>query len=88
MAIGTECDQIFVSIITQSASRANVVDLKTIRTATVLASPTVTRQHFDTEFAIRIWVEPQPWSLQLAIPHCTLPICWTNSIFCGSGSNE
>jgi hypothetical protein len=52
MAIGTECDQIFVSIITQSASRANVVDLKTIRTATVLASPTVTRQHFDTEFAI------------------------------------
>jgi len=54
MAIGTECDQIFVSVVTQSAPRAYVVDLKTIRATTALASPTVALQHFGAEFAIRI----------------------------------
>jgi hypothetical protein len=29
-AIGAECDQIFVYIVTQQASRANVMDLETI----------------------------------------------------------
>jgi hypothetical protein len=32
------------------------VDLKSIGTATVLASPTITLQHFGAEFAIRIRV--------------------------------
>ena len=64
VAIKTECDQIFVYIVTQLASRANVVDLKTIGTAAVLASPAVALQHFDAEFAIGIWVQPKsrsPW---------------------------
>ena len=39
-----------------------MVDLKTIGTATVLASPAVTLQHFGAEFAIRIWVQPKPRS--------------------------
>jgi len=69
VAISAERDQVFVSVVTQSASRANVVDLEVIRSPTVLASPAVTLQHFGAEFAIRIWVEPQPWSLQLAIAH-------------------
>jgi hypothetical protein len=54
VAISTERDQIFVHVVTQPASRVDVVDLETIRTAAVLASPAVTLQHFDTEFAIRI----------------------------------
>jgi hypothetical protein len=69
MAIGTERDQIFVFIVTELASRANVVDLETIRTATVLASPSITLQHFDTEFAIRIWVQPKSWSSRFEITH-------------------
>jgi hypothetical protein len=56
VAISTQRDQIFVCVVTQSASRANVVDLKTIGSPAVLASPAVTLQHFRTEFAIRIWV--------------------------------
>ena len=54
VAISAERDQIFVSVITQPASEANVMDLKIIGATTVLASPAVTLQHFDTEFAIRI----------------------------------
>jgi hypothetical protein len=69
VAISTEGDQIFVCIVTQQASRAHVMSLKTIGGPAVLASPAVTFQHFDTEFAIGIWVQPKPWSLQLEITH-------------------
>ena len=44
VAIGTERDQIFVGVVTQPAPRAEVVDLETIGTAAVLASPAVTLQ--------------------------------------------
>jgi len=54
LAISTERDQIFVGVVTQPASRAHVVNLETIGTAAVLASPAITRQHFCAEFAIRI----------------------------------
>jgi hypothetical protein len=56
VASGTERDQIFVRVVAQPASRANMVDLETIRTAAILASPAVTLQHFGAEFAIRVWV--------------------------------
>jgi hypothetical protein len=65
VAISTERDQVFVCVVTQSTSRANVVDLETIGTAAILASPSITFQHFDAKFAIRICVEPKsrsPWS--------------------------
>lgn len=54
VAIGAERDQILVCVVAQPATRAEVVDLKTVGTPAVLASPAVTLQHFDTEFAIRI----------------------------------
>ena len=69
VAISAERDQIFICIVTQSASRANVVDLETIRTATVLASPAVALQHFGAEFAIRIRVQLKPRSPWSKISH-------------------
>ena len=57
VAISTERDQIFICVITQSASRANVVDLESIGTTAILASPSVAPEHFGVEFAIRIWVQ-------------------------------
>ena len=69
VAISTERDQIFVCVVTQQASRAYVVDLETIRTTAVLASPAVTLQHFDAEFAIGIFVEPKSRSSRLEITH-------------------
>jgi hypothetical protein len=54
VTISAERDQIFVFVITQPASEANVMDLKTIGTPARLASPSIPLQHFDTEFAIRI----------------------------------
>jgi hypothetical protein len=88
VAISAERDQIFVRVVTQQASRAHVVNLETIGTAAVLASPAVTLQHFDAESAISIWVEPKSCSPGLEVTHWTFPICCVNSIFCGSGSNE
>ena len=69
VAISTERDQIFVCVVTQSASRAHVVDLETIGTAAVLASPAVTLQHLSAEFAIRIWIQPKSRSSRLEIGH-------------------
>jgi hypothetical protein len=69
VAISAECDQILAYVTTQSAPRANVVDLKTIGTAAILASPAVAFQHFGVEFAIRIWVEPKPRSPWSKISH-------------------
>jgi hypothetical protein len=88
VAISTERDQIFLYVVTQQASRAHVVDLKTIGTAAVLASPAVTFQHFGAEFAIRIGIESKSRSSGSETIHWTFPICCTNSIFCESGSNE
>ena len=56
VAISAERDQIFVCVVTQPASRVDVVHLETIGTPAVLASPAVTLQHFGAEFAIRIRV--------------------------------
>ena len=69
VAIGAERDQIFVYVVTQPASRAHVVNLETIGTAAILASPAVTLQYFGSEFAIRIWVEPKSRSPRLEISH-------------------
>jgi len=67
VAISAERDQIVVCVVTQQASRVHVVDLKTIGTAAIPASPAVTLQHFGAEFAIRIWIQPKPRSPQLEI---------------------
>ena len=69
VTINAKRDQIFVCVVTQSASRANVVDLETIGSPAVLASPAVTFQHFDAKFAIRIRVEPKSRSSRLEITH-------------------
>jgi hypothetical protein len=54
VTISTERDQIFVCVVTQPASRAQVVNLEVLGTAAVLASPAVTHQYFGAELAIRI----------------------------------
>jgi len=69
VTVSAERDQIFVCVVTQPASRANVVDLETIGTAAILASPSVALQHFGAEFAIRIWVQTKSRSSWLEITH-------------------
>ena len=88
VAISAERDQIFVCVVTQTAPRAEVVDLEMIGSPAKLASPAVTLQYFGSEFAIRILVEPKSRSSWSEVVHWTFAICCTNSIFCGSGSNE
>ena len=67
VAISAQCNQIFFYVVTEQASRAHVVDLKTIGTAAILAFPALTLQHFGAEFAIGIWVEPNSRPSRLEI---------------------
>jgi hypothetical protein len=69
VAISAERDQIFFYVVTQQASRANVVDLETIGTTAILASPAVTLQHFGAEFVISIWVQSKSRSSWSEIIH-------------------
>ena len=52
MARCAQGDQILGSVITQSASRLNVMDLKTLRSPAPLATPAISLQDFTAELAI------------------------------------
>jgi len=69
VAVSAERDQIFICVVTQPASRVDVVDLKTIGSPAILASPAVALQDFGVEFVIGIWVQPKPWSPWSKISH-------------------
>jgi hypothetical protein len=54
-----ERDEIFFSIIPQPTAGADVVDLKILRRAAVLAVPPVAREHRAGELAVRLRFKPQ-----------------------------
>jgi len=52
-------DEIFFGIVSQPAAGAEVVNLKILRCAAVLAAPPVAREHLAGELAIRFGFKPQ-----------------------------
>ncbi len=52
MTFNTECYQILSRIIAQSASRLNVMHLKSLHASTPLTTPTVSLEDFTAELAI------------------------------------
>jgi hypothetical protein len=56
-----ESHQILCSVIAQSASRLNVMDLKVLPATAGLAPPTISLQDFAAELAIALKVKPKPW---------------------------
>lgn len=79
MARCAEGDQIFGSVIAQSAPPLNVMDLKPFHPATPLATPAISLQDFTAELAISFWIKPQ------AGPLCGDPfqnVTCTSSISC------
>jgi len=61
VAPSTKNHQIFGSVIAQSASRLNVMDLETLRSSAALATPAVSLQDFPAELAIGFKVKLQAW---------------------------
>jgi hypothetical protein len=57
-----ECDQIFASVIALPAARLNVMDLKSFRSPTPLATPPISLQNFPTELAISFLIKLQAGS--------------------------
>ena len=60
MARCADGDQFLLSVIAQSASRPNVMDLETLDGPTRLARPAVSLQDFAAELTMRFGVNPQP----------------------------
>jgi len=56
-----EGNQIFGSVIAQSASRTNVMDLKILHSPARLAAPAISLQDFPAELAIGFRIKPQAW---------------------------
>jgi len=53
-----EGNEILFGIIPQPAARAEVVDLKILCCATILAAPPVAREHLTGELAVRFGFKP------------------------------
>ncbi len=51
-------NEIPFGIIPHPAARAEVVHVEVLRSAAILASPAVARQHFASELAVRVGVKP------------------------------
>jgi hypothetical protein len=62
MARCAESDQILGSVITQSAARLNVMDLKILHATARLASPAISLQNFTAKLAISLGIKSQAWS--------------------------
>jgi hypothetical protein len=52
MAVGTQGDQIFFVVISEFASRSNVVDLQIDGAAALLATPAVSHQNFPMKLRV------------------------------------
>ena len=60
MAHTTKGDKIFFHIPSQLAPRLNMMDLKIVSTAALLASPAITLEHSLTELSIGIRIQANP----------------------------
>ena len=63
MARRAEGDQILGNIISESAPRLNVMDLKIFHPPARLTAPAVSLQNFAAEQTIGFWIKPQAGSL-------------------------
>ena len=64
VATAAECNEVLGDVISEQASRANVMDLEIVWASAVLASPSVSLQDLSTEFAVGIGIQPEPRSLR------------------------
>ena len=67
MARRAEGNQILGSVVAQSASWTNVMDLKILHAPARLATPAISLQDFPAELAIDFRIKPQAW------PFCVDP---------------
>ena len=65
MAVGAKSDQVSLGIVSQPASRLDVVNLELAKMPTVLATPAVPLQYLLPQTSVRLWVERKsglPWA--------------------------
>jgi hypothetical protein len=79
MAQCAEGDQILGNVITQSASRLNMMDLEALRSPAPLATPAISLQDFMAKLAIGCRVKPQAWSSSTELSQS---VTWTFSSNC------
>ena len=85
VALDAKSYEILSRVITQAASRLNVMDLKIFHTPARLTTPAVTVQDFPAELAISFRVKPQPWPSR-ADPFQNVTCTSSRSCFrCGFG---
>ena len=59
VTVRAQRDEILFGVIPQAAARAEVVDLKILRCAAILAAPPIAREHLAGELAIRVGFKAQ-----------------------------
>jgi hypothetical protein len=83
MAATAKGDKVLRDIISQQASRANMVDLEIVWASAVLASPAIALQDLPAKFAVGIWIQPKPRLLSSYRVHEAFRTSSKNSFFSG-----
>jgi len=76
-------DQVQLRVVTQQASRPNVMDLEIVWASALLTSPTVSLQDLSTEFAVGLWIQSKPRPSGSQRVHDAFRTSSMNSAFCG-----
>ncbi len=84
---GAEGDEVWLGIVTQTASWLNVVNLKVGRPAAGLAAPAVPLQHLLAQLTIGFWVAAGAGSAREQTSHEAFLNCSRNCFCCGGGRN-
>jgi hypothetical protein len=85
VALDAQDYQILGRVVTQSASRPDMMDLKTLDAPARLATPPISREHLAAESAISSRIKPQSWPFG-ADPSQSVTCASSRSCFlCGFG---
>jgi hypothetical protein len=82
VASRAQCKQVLFNVISEGASKTNVMDLKITRISTPLASPTVPLEHFAAELLVGSRIQSKPRSLGSQGAHDACRRRLVNSSFC------
>ncbi len=87
VARGAEGDQVLLGVVSESASRADVVNLEVSRTAAALAAPAIALQHLLAKSTVGLGVEAEPGVAWEQTSHEAFLSCSRNCRCCGGGRN-
>lgn len=88
MAVRTERDQVFARVVSERASRTEVMDMQIRRTAALLAPPSISHENLPAKLRVSPSIQPKPWASLPQLAHADLCRREEKVSFSGSGKSS